>query len=128
MSVQTAKTFYQGNSYSENSNLVAKPLDLTYFQLDENTCISAKEIERLPDSYKEQIKSVFSKVLKNRDVLDGIKKIEASSISIKIQDKKLAYSLDTANESALLSDKKTQKAFERVARNIKRYLGRRNDE
>ncbi|NGX32706.1 MAG: hypothetical protein K1060chlam4_00756 [Candidatus Anoxychlamydiales bacterium] len=122
MSVQTAKTFYQGNSYSENSNLVAKPLDLTYFQLDENTCISAKEIEKLQDSYKEQIKSVFSKVLKNRDVLDGIKKIEASSISIKIQDKKLAYSLEDASESTLLSDKKTQKAFERVARNVKRYL------
>ncbi|NGX49212.1 MAG: hypothetical protein K940chlam5_00808 [Candidatus Anoxychlamydiales bacterium] len=122
MSVQTVKTFYQGNSYSENANLVAKPLDLTYFQLDENTCISAKEIERLPDSYKEEIKSVFSKVLKNRDVLDGIKKIEASSISIKIQDKKLAYSLEDANESTLLSDKKAQKAFERVARNVKRYL------
>jgi hypothetical protein len=122
MSVQTVDTLSQRNSYSEDSNIVAKPLDLTYFQLDENICISAKEIEILPDSYKNQIKSIFSKVLKNKDVLDEVKKEDASSIAIKIQNKKLAYSLDGKNENAFLSDKKIQKAFEKVTRNIKRYL------
>ncbi|KKK64446.1 hypothetical protein LCGC14_2984130, partial [marine sediment metagenome] len=122
MSIRAVDTLDQLNSYSGNSNLVAKPLDLTYFQLDENICISAKEIEILPDSYKNQIKSIFSKVLKNKDVLDDIKKEDASTIAIKIQNKKLAYSLDGKNESELLSDKKIRKAFEKVTRNIKRYL------
>ncbi|NGX52659.1 MAG: hypothetical protein KR126chlam5_00962 [Candidatus Anoxychlamydiales bacterium] len=122
MSVETARTFYQSNSYNENSNVVAKPLDLTYFQLDKSTYISAKEIEMLPDSYKEQTKSIFAKVLKNKDVLESIKKVDVSTISLKIQNKKLAYSFDDKNESIFLSDKKTQKAFEKVTRNIKRYL------
>ncbi len=118
MSVQTIKEI---SSYGSTSNLVVKPLDLTYFQLDENVCVSAKEIAILPDSYKNQIKDIFLRILKNKKVLDEIKKRDASSIAIKIQNKRLVYSLDGKNNT-FLNDKKIQKAFEKVSRNIKRYL------
>jgi len=122
MSVQTIRSFYQNNSYNESLNVVAKPLDLIYFQLDKNTYISEKEIEKLPNSYKKQVKSVFSKVLKNQTALDKAKKLNASTINIMIQNKKLAYSFDDKTDSTLLSDEKTLKAFEKATRNIKRYL------
>ncbi|NGX34834.1 MAG: hypothetical protein K1060chlam1_01191 [Candidatus Anoxychlamydiales bacterium] len=110
----------QISSYFGNSNGI-KPLD-TNFQLDEDTCISEKEVELLPDLYKEKIKAIFSKVLKMRDVLSEIKKIEAISIEIKVQKGELVYSLNGMSVNNSLRDKKVQQAFEKAVKNIKKYL------
>lgn len=107
-----------GTSLAEKTEL----FDISNFQLDENQAISSREMEILPIDYKNDLRNIFFSVINRSDVQKEIKKQSATTISLKTVNGKIVYKLSGSKDYKTIQDEKIQKAFKRVAIDIKQYL------
>ncbi len=107
---------------AKNVNKKIEVFDIGNFQLDQDVTISSKEMEILPHNYKADIRNIFLKVINKNKVQKEIEEKNATSISLKVIDGKLVYKLDSSKNYQNVQDEKIQKAFQKIAKNIKSYL------
>jgi len=121
MSLKTNNNF-SNPSLNTTQNGKIELFEIRNFQLSKNVCISAKEMQILPVDYKNDLRKIFLKIINKSEVKNEIRQKDATSISLKVIDNKLVYKLDGSKEYKTIQDAKVQKAFQKIAKNIKKYL------